>query len=133
MAQERQTNPIPKGRYWITVLDNPEGNISDFDQWLKDTAGSVDVESSELDAESKPVSEFIIFRVTGPGAFFNAEQFGFPEKAPANIKHRDDVEQSPDVEEPGVADLLQFAKTAGKVAAGLVLLKLGLELFKKRG
>ena len=133
MALERNVNPLPQGRYWITVLDQPEGQISDFDDWLQSAPSSIKVESSEFDQESDPKSEFIIFRITGPAAVFDAARFGFPNKAPATIKHREDAEQAPDVEEPGVADLLQFAKTAGKVAAGLVLLKLGIELFKKRG
>jgi hypothetical protein len=133
MAQEHNVSPLPKGRYWITVLDSPEGQLADFDEWLRDVKGSVSVESSELDQDSKPKSEFIIFNVTGPGAFLAAEKFGFPNKAPANIKNRDDAEQAPKVDEPGIAEALQFAKTAGKVAVGLVLLKLGIELFRKRG
>jgi hypothetical protein len=130
---ERNTNPLPKGRYWITVLDSPEGQLASFDEWLSDVSGSVKVESSELDRDSKPPSQFVIFNVTGLGAFFNAEQFGFPNKAPAGIKNREDAEQAPVIDEPGLADALQFAKTAGKVAVGLVLLKLGIELFRKRG
>lgn len=133
MAQERKVNPLPQGRYWITVLESPEGQIADFDEWLQSAPGSIKVESSELDKESKPVSEFIIFNVTGPAAVFDAERFGFPNKAPKSINHREDAEQAPQVDEPGIAEALQFAKTAGKVAVGLVLLKLGIELFKKRG
>lgn len=133
MALERKVNPLPKGRYWITVLDSPEGQIADFDEWLQSAPSSIKVESSELDQESKPVSQFIIFNITGPAAVFDAERFGFPNKAPAGIKTRDDAEQAPEVDEKGIEDVLQFAKSAGKVAVGLVLLKLGIELFRKRG
>lgn len=131
MTLQREVNPLPVGRYWITVLDQPKGQLADFDEWLLNA--SVKVESSEHDPDAKPPSTFIIFKVTGSAAIFDAERFGFPNKAPANIKFRDDVEQAPEIEEPNLGDALQFAKTAGKVAVGLVLLKFTLELFKKRG
>lgn len=128
MSQERHTNPLPKGRYWITVLGD---NIPDFDAWLLDMHNAVKVETSELDVESHPPSEFIIFRVVSDAAFLNAEQFGFPEKAPSSVKTRDDAEKAPVVDEPGTEDLLKYLKTAGKVAAGLFLAKLVVDLVRK--
>lgn len=124
MTVQRKTNPLPVGRYWIVV--NGAENIADFDAWLLDMHNAVKLESSELDPAG--VSQFYIFRAITNAAFLNSEQFGFPNKAPASIKSQQDVEQVPDVEEPDAAKMLI---TAGKVAAGLFVAKLIVDLVKR--
>jgi hypothetical protein len=95
MALQREVSPIPPGRYWILVeaLD-----IRDFDAWLRDMHGAVQVEASSLD-NAHPLrgdtSEFVIFRVPeGRMPFLNPHQFGFPSFAPPNITSRGDVIQT---------------------------------------
>lgn len=123
----REVSPIPKGRYWITITDVPEGQIADFDKWLSDSRGSVKVESSSLLQDSDPPAQFIIFNVVGPGAFLNAVMFGFPNTAPSEITSIKDVEQSPVIETPGIPEFLSGVKGAGKLAAFLLI---GVLLFK---
>ena len=58
---QRQVSPIPPGRYWIFV--NGPGNIADFDDWLRDMAGAVRVETTSLDRRGSASAQFIIFNV----------------------------------------------------------------------
>lgn len=130
MAQQTQVEPIPPGRYWITVLGRD--NMADFDAWIRDMHGAVQIEASSLDQEANPPVQFIIFRVPeGRMPFLNPHQFGFPSFAPPNVTSIQDVEQSPVV--PGPIDRLeQAAGKAGELASEAVLLVLAVLLLSNR-
>lgn len=129
MAQQREVSPIPPGRYWITVLGRD--NMADFDAWIRDMHGAVQIEAASLDQQANPPVQFVIFNVpAGRMPFLNPHQFGFPSFAPANVQSIQDVEQSPVV--PGALDRLeQAAGKAGELASEAVLLVLALLLLSK--
>lgn len=129
MAQQREVSPIPPGRYWITVLGRD--NMADFDAWIRDMHGAVQIEAASLDQQANPPVQFLIFNVpAGRQPFLNAHQFGFPSFAPPNVTSIQDVEQSPVV--PGTLDRLeQAAGKAGELASEAVLLVLALLLLSK--
>jgi len=104
---QRQISPIPPGRYWITV--NSPGNIADFDAWVRDMAGAVRVESSQMLAGP---AQFVIFQVPqGRSPFLNGSQFGYPNFAGPEVHSVQDVEQSPIV--PGALEQIeQFGSNA---------------------
>lgn len=130
MAQQREVSPIPPGRYWITVLGR--GNMADFDAWIRDMHGAVQIEAASLDQQANPPVQFLIFNVPpGRQPFLNAHQFGFPSFAPPNVTSIQDVEQSPPV--PGTLDRLeQVADRAAEFGGQAVLLVLALLLMSKR-
>jgi hypothetical protein len=129
MAQQREVSPIPPGRYWITVLGRD--NMADFDAWIRDMHGAVQIETASLDQQADPPVQFLIFRVpAGRMPFLNAHQFGFPSFAGPEVTSIQDVEQSPVV--PGTLDRLeQAAGKAGELATDAVLLVLALLLLSK--
>ena len=129
MAEQREVSPIPPGRYWITVLGRD--NMADFDAWIRDMHGAVQIETASLDQQASPPVQFLIFRVPeGRMPFLNPHQFGFPSFAPPNVTSIQDVEQSPVV--PGTLDRLeQAADRAGDFATQGVLLVLALLLLTK--
>jgi hypothetical protein len=89
----RDVSPIPPGRYWICVLGSEKQR--DFDLWIRDMRGAVQVETSSMNEET-PSTEFVIFRVPeGRYPFLDASWFGFPNTAPPEITSLQDVEQSP--------------------------------------
>lgn len=112
MRQVREVSPIPPGRYWLVVL-GPE-NQEDFAHWVRDMAGAVRIEASQLDTRRKPSTEFVVFNVPeGRAPFLNAAQFGFPTTAPPEVTTLQDVEQSPTV--PGTLDNIEEGfKTIGR-------------------
>lgn len=124
-VQVKQVSPLPVGRYWLDI--NGESLISDWNDWKKDVAQSLRVESNE----ETPGHLFVIFKVIDNAAFFPSERFGFPNTAPSWIVSSQDVLGVPDPGPPGAEDLLQFFKTAGKIAAGLFVAKLAVDLFRK--
>lgn len=130
MAEQREVSPIPPGRYWITVLGRD--NMADFDAWIRDMHGAVQIEAASLDQQADPPVQFLIFRVpAGRMPFLNPHQFGFPSFAPPNVTSIQDVEQSPVV--PGPIDRLeQAARGAGELASEAVLLVLAVLLLSNR-
>lgn len=126
MTQVKQTNPLPLGRYWLQV-EKPQ--FEEWFEWLSDMGKSVKVTQTE----EFPDHLFTLFEVKSNAAFFPAERFGFPNKADSNVKNESDVVQAPEVFEPGTEEVFQFVKTAGKVAAGLFIAKLAIDLFRKKG
>jgi len=97
---QREVSPIPPGRYWMLVEAE---NLRDFDDWLRDMHGAVQIETTSTERASTRLdqamgvrpSTFVIFRVpVGRMPFLNALQFGFPSFAPPNIQSRDDVIQN---------------------------------------
>lgn len=109
----REVSPLAPGRYWI-FLNSPV-DVRDWDQWVRDMAGAVRVESSTGD----PRSLFVIFNVPpGRAPFLNAAQFGFPNTAPPEVTHPQDVVQAPIVKD--ISDVDPFA--IGFPAGSLLLL-----------
>lgn len=99
MTAQREVSPIPAGRYWISVLG--PANIRDFDQWVRDMQGGIQIEASSLDVDARPEHLFVIFRVPpGRAPFLNAALFGFPSHAPPNVQSVQDVEQAPIIKGP---------------------------------
>lgn len=127
--QQRQVDPIPPGRYWIMVLGRD--NMRDFDAWVRDMHGAVQIEASSLDQQANPPAQFVIFNVpAGRMPFLNALQFGFPSFAGPEVRSVQDVEQSPPV--PGTLDRLeQAAEAAGEFGGQAVLLVLALLLLSR--
>ena len=123
----RQVSPIPPGRYWITIQG--KGQIADFDRWLREMQGAAVVQNSELDQSgSRPVA-FVVFEVPpGRMPFLNAEEFGFPNTAPAGVTSRQDVEQSPIIQTDPLQIVQHIADDAIDDAkkVGLALLFLAL-------
>ena len=124
MAMQRQVSPIPPGRYWITVV-GPE-NIADFDQWLRDMAGAVRVETSQQTKRGSASAGFVIFVVPeGRQPFLNPAQFGFPNFAGPEIHSVEDVIGRPQEEQDPldrIPDPLDVAKDAAKKAELLIAL-----------
>lgn len=97
MALER-TNPLPAGRYSVTLLGNLQ--IEKFDEWLRRNREFVSVRGSELDQSAKPVTAFIVFDVDFSDVV-RWEGPGFPSIVPGDeIPSRSETEQSPQVAEP---------------------------------
>lgn len=92
----REVSPIPPGRYWICVLGTEKQR--NFDAWVRDMRGAVQVEATSLNDE-EPSTEFVIFNVPeGRAPFLNAWEFGYPNTAPPEVTSLTDVEQRPDPE-----------------------------------
>lgn len=90
----REVSPIPPGRYWICVLGKEKQ--AQFDDWIRDMRGAVQVEASSLNDEDPP-TQFVIFRVPeGRSPFLNAWDFGYPNTAPPEVTALEDVEQRPE-------------------------------------
>ena len=116
---QRETNPLPPGRYWIDVADFPAGQIADFQKWASESGSLVTIETTEEhprdEAGGIPPRAFFIFRVSPPGAFFDPKQFGFPTIADAGVKSEDDTAQVPDDDATGPS-ALKVALVVGGVA-----------------
>lgn len=120
MALQREVSPIPPGRYWI-IVNGP--SIADFDAWLRDMRGGVQVETVSLDASKRgQASQFIIFRVPeGRMPFLNAVQFGFPSFAGPEITSVQDVVQLPVEKNPEdvAVDVIRRAGETAESLAGI--------------
>lgn len=131
MAIVRDVSPLPPGRYWI-IVNQP--NIADFDAWIRDMAGAVQIETAELDSR-RPASQFLIFRVpAGRMPFLSAEQFGFPNTAGPEVTTRADVvanPQTPNPEDQAVDVIHRGSEAAANFASAGPLLAL-LVLFALR-
>jgi hypothetical protein len=124
VALQREVSPIPPGRYWINVLGVDA--MREFQEWVRDMAGGVQIETVSLDEDATPPVEFVIFQVPeGRSPFLNAHVFGFPNHAPANVRSSSDVEQSPkaDIKSP-VEEVEAFGSGLFSDAKALVLLVL---------
>ncbi len=127
MALEKNTNPLPDGRYWVDVFD-PHREA--FNGWLADNKDSVRVENTESDESSNPAQSFYLFSVKNhvqvPGGTstifvpvnWDAKTFGFPTIAPPNVKSKADTVQKPDLPPDGL-DGLGNALGSGGLMAGL--------------
>lgn len=130
MTVERNTNPLPDGRYWVELSDPARAK---FDAWRADNKDGVKIETTESDEEASPPWSFYIFnvknRVPVPGGtvsmnipvVWDAKSFGFPTIAPPNVKTRADAIQAPELPKDGtqtVSDLLG-APGAGGLLGGL--------------
>lgn len=126
MALERQVSPLPIGRYWKMI----EGQdlILEWGEWVKDMGKALQVEMTE----ETPGHLFTIFRVKSNSVFLNAEQFGYPNKAPLSVKNEEDVVQKPDIKTHDTADVLQGLITIGKVTAVTVVGAVLYSILRKR-
>jgi hypothetical protein len=116
----REVSPLAPGRYWL-FLNSPV-DVRDFDQWVKDMAGAVRVESSTGD----PRSLFVIFVVPPNRApFLNAAQFGFPNTAPPEVTGPQDVVQAPIVKDISDVDPFAFGVPTVPILLLLAFLAIG--------
>lgn len=125
MTLQREVNPLPAGRYWLDVFEQPEGQTADFLEFAQ--GGLVSVEATEEFAPdgATPKRTFFIFRVKEPGAAFDAARFGFPNIAPESIKNSSDTALIPDVDPVPAGAALKVALAVGAVVlvvGGLYLL-----------
>ena len=112
MSQQRQVSPLPAGRYWL-IVNGPIG-IRDFEEWVRDMAGAVVVEASELSQNGGSV--FVIFNVPqGRAPFLDAVRFGFPNDAPPSVRTAQDVIQTPHAPEPGLESVREALPELGAV------------------
>ena len=125
MALQRQVSPIPPGRYWILVEAD---NLHDFDDWLRDMHGGVQIEATSTSRASTRLDQmqgvrpatFAIFRVPeGRMPFLNALQFGFPSFAGPEIQSVQDVVQNEQQMDPTdvVVDVVKKAEQGVQHAA----------------
>jgi len=122
---QKQTDPLPVGRYSLDVADFPEGHIDEWHGFVHANASKLKVtENEEHDAEGGvPKRLFTIFEVTEP-VFFPAQNFGFPTIAPANVKSESDTIQAPDDDEttdPGARLRLALLVGGAVVVAGVAI------------
>jgi len=126
IVERRQ--PLPPGRYWITVTNSPSApeRTAHFLQWAEANAQTVILDKRE------PVGGnvdglFVIFTVLIKTTW-DALQFGYPNVAGPEIQTSDDTVQRPPVPTAGsvLSDLFGdfFATPVGRFAlvAGLVVL-----------
>ncbi|HUL81658.1 MAG TPA: hypothetical protein VL131_05925 [Gammaproteobacteria bacterium] len=123
MSEQRQTNPLPIGRYWVDVSDTPKAPtlVDDFGAWADSNTSKVHVETTEeTPAEhGNPRRLFAIFSVSAP-VFFPAANFGFPNDAPPNVHSEQDVFGAPPPDPPGL-QLPSFGDLAGVLPLLLIL------------
>jgi hypothetical protein len=131
MALERQTSPLPVGRYWIDIVTDDA--FQSWVDWQKAWGENLKVEATEDFSEEGKRDIFVIFSVPKPGiVFWPQGMLGYPSKAPKSIKYREDTVQKPNVEVPDTADVLQGLITVGKITAVTVVGAVLLSLFRKR-
>jgi len=131
MAVER-TNPLPAGRYWVTVIG--AAKIRAFDSWLRhyrDDLMAVKVLSTSLDSGGwqRQPSQFIAFEVTRDGVA-DWQGPGLPTIVPAGapVPSRSSTVRRPDPPSSGVD--LSFLEGPGALV--LLLLYLYSKGRKKR-
>jgi hypothetical protein len=118
VVERRQ--PLPPGRYWITVSSSPSApdRMTHFLQWTAANAQTVIVDKTE------PMGGgvnglFCIFTVLQKTAW-DAKQFGFPNVAGPDVQTSDDTVQRPPKPTAGgmISDVLAdlFATPVGKLA-----------------
>ena len=123
MAIQRKIDPLPPGRYWITIQG--QAKQAEFDRWLFSQSGAVKVEVCSLD-DGSPSTEFVIFRVPeGQKPFFPPGVFGLPSTAPEGVRTLDDVLHAPapepSFELPSAGNLFD-GMSLGLLALGAFLL-----------
>lgn len=123
MTVQRQTNPLPAGRYWLDVVEVPEGQIADFEAWARDSGSLVRVEhTEEHDADGgTPKRAFFIFRVSAPGAVFDAQRFGFPNIATDDVRTEQDTSTVRDALDAVDADAGKNALRVALIVGGVGL------------
>lgn len=116
VVERRQ--PLPAGRYWITVIssDSAPNRMSNFLQWCDANKARVTVEKSEPVINDTNNGVFRIFRLSKPTKFDTA-QFGFPNVAGPEINTSDDTVQRPPPPTPAstLQDLLGNLTLPGSV------------------
>ena len=104
MAQE-QKNPLPVGRYWISVTssDAAPQRMTNFLTWAISNSKRVTIEKQEPAGDSTHNGVFAIFRVNTLPIRFDQLQFGFPNVAGPEIQTSADTVQRPPVPTPAGA------------------------------
>jgi hypothetical protein len=112
--------PLPPGRYWITVTSSDSGpdRMTHFLQWTAANAQTVIVDKTEpLGGNVNGV--FCIFTVLQKTSF-DQKQFGYPNVAGPEINTSDDTVQRPPKPTPGdvLADIFGdiFSSGVGRFA-----------------
>lgn len=149
---EKNTQPLPAGRYWIDIIG--EEKVKTFLNGLNiaQDNGVVVVENVVLDpspddsvwtilqrkwnGDSLEQQAWVLFRVTGVGSIgIDATMYGFPTKAPSCVKDKDQTLQAPEVKEGvdavpwwvwavgGTVVLLVVANSVGQVATAVTAVK----------
>ena len=97
MTMQRETNPLPVGRYSLDVADFPEGHLQEWFDYSQANKSKLHVVETEEHPSQGDVPRrlFTIFKTTEP-VFFPAQNFGFPTIAPESVKTESDTEQVPD-------------------------------------
>jgi len=106
-------NPLPPGRYWITIGPN---DTDAFNEW-KDSTKRIRLEATEAHFDDSPPFEFHVFRIVEPGDVVWPQQFGFPSVAKESVTSFNEVVRAPEIDTPGVTDVLENLITLGKFAA----------------
>ncbi len=121
-------NPVPTGRYWISVIGNPA--IDKLDAWLVEHKDSVRLTASEFDpgeagAFANPVpQQFVIFQLLKPTPLNGLPVY--PNVATPDVQTLADTVQRPEPEEmPSLLDSIEKPfEYAGVVLALWVLYEL---------
>lgn len=100
MAQERR-NPLPPGRYWITVISTGGSQLDNFRQWAASNPKRVKIEKTEPAGDGARNGAFFIFSITALPTTFDQRQFGFPNIAGPEIQSSADTVSRPPVPTPG--------------------------------
>ncbi len=89
-------NPLPHGRYWITVTSSPSApnRLDNFRAWAASNAQLVIIDVTEPVGQGTANGAFFIFTVLEP-LKFDTFQFGFPNVAGPEIQHADDTVKRP--------------------------------------
>ena len=149
MALQRQTNPLPNGRYWVDVFDGKApadpGKNRNKRQLAQDwfsafrQLGNVKVRATQSFAANPggPARDWYLFEVvpgdagtvaavTGVGPTWDALNLGFPTIATDDIKSSDDTVQKPEVKQglEGLGESLGVPGSEMKVVGALVALGL---------
>jgi hypothetical protein len=105
MTTQEKRNPLPPGRYWLTVISQAgESKLDAFFAWARANPSRVTVEKSEPAGGGTNNGAFVIFRVNTLPLRFDQAQFGFPNVAGPEIQTASDTVERPPV--PGAADAL---------------------------
>jgi hypothetical protein len=84
-------NPLPPGRYAITLSDSPKGSVRAFGIWADQNDKAVKVESKQELAAGDTLGLVAIFSVSAP-VMWNPTVWGCPNVAGATIKTPQDAQ-----------------------------------------
>lgn len=121
MTLERRS-PLPVARYWVTAFGEKEPALAAY-LHLHSRQGSAQVTVTEhIDETSDhPAGSFFVFIIKRPDMVtWNAELFGFPNLAGADITSLADTVDRPDMPGDGFDAIGDFVKEAAGAAGDVV-------------